>query len=240
MTTVGLLTLLGLRAQNAASVPLPVDCRAVLFDLDGVLVDSTASVERHWAAFAARHGLELQAIRHATHGRRSPDTIREVAPHLNAEAEGLRIDRDQAQDSDGLRPIAGAARLVAALSGATWAVVTSGPRFLAEARLRMVGLPLPDVLVSGDAVQLGKPDPGGYLAAAGQLGVYPAECLVFEDAPAGASAATAASMPVIGVLTHHHARELPGLHAAVHDLRSVHVVHADRDRIGLHVWPAAA
>jgi sugar-phosphatase len=212
----------------------------VLFDLDGVLVDSTASVERHWAAFAARHGLDLQAIRHATHGRRSPDTIREVAPHLNAEAEGLRIDRDQAHDTDGLRPISGAARLVAALSGAAWAVVTSGPRFLAEARLQMVGLPLPDVLVSGDAVQFGKPDPSGYLAAAAQLGADPADCVVFEDAPAGVSAATAAGMPVIGVLTHHRARELPGVHTAVHDLRSVQVVGADHDRIELHIWPAAA
>src|SRR5258707_1295184 len=77
MTTVGLLTLLGLRAQNAANVPVGVDCRAVLFALDGVLVASPASGERHWAAFAARQGLELQAIRHATLGRRSPDTIRE-------------------------------------------------------------------------------------------------------------------------------------------------------------------
>jgi mannitol-1-/sugar-/sorbitol-6-phosphatase len=169
----GRVTASGMLARARRPPTATVECRAVLLDLDGVLVDSTASVERHWAAFAARHGIELHAIRRAMHGRRSPDTIREVAPHLDAVAEGLRVDRAQAADDRDVRAIPGAAQLLRSLSRARWAVVTSGPRFLAEARLGMAGLPLPDVLISGDAVERGKPDPAAYLLASDRLGVAP-------------------------------------------------------------------
>jgi sugar-phosphatase len=236
MANVGL-TMRGPGADRRAQ--LQIDCRAVLFDLDGVLVDSTTSVERHWTTFAARHGVDQQAIRRVMHGRRSQDTIRDVAPNLDPEAEGLRIDQDQAADGEGLRPIAGAGQLLAALSGAHWAVVTSGPRFLAEARLRMVGLPPAEVLISGNDVQHGKPDPSGYLKAAARLGVNPADCVVIEDARAGVRAGITAGMPVIGVLTNHRPSELPGVRAAVPDLRAIEVFRADRERIGLLVSPVA-
>jgi sugar-phosphatase len=236
MANVGL-TMRGPGADRRAQ--LQIDCRAVLFDLDGVLVDSTASVERHWMAFATLHGVDYDAIHRVMHGRRSQDTIRDVAPDMDAESEGLRIDQDQAADGDGLRPIAGAGQLLAALSGASWAVVTSGPRFLAEARLSMVGLPPAEVLISGDDVRHGKPDPSGYLKGAAGLGVYPADCVVIEDAPAGVSAGAAAGMPVVGVLTNHLPSELPGVRAAVRDLRAIEVLCADRERIGLLVSPAA-
>jgi sugar-phosphatase len=167
------------------------------------------------------------------HGRRSSDTIREVAPHLDAAAEGLQIDQAQARDRDGLLEIPGARRLVRALRGATWAVVTSAPGFLAQARLCNVGLPLPEVLISGDAVERGKPDPAPYRLAADRLGLDPADCVVLEDAPAGVRAATGAGMRVIGVLTHHAASELGGVVAAVRDLRTIDVATADRH--GIHL-----
>jgi mannitol-1-/sugar-/sorbitol-6-phosphatase len=235
--TLGRVTIAGLRARGPGG---RLRCRAVLFDLDGVLVDSTAVVERHWAAWADRHGVDLQAIRRAMHGRRSLDTIRQVAPHLDAVAEGLGVDQAQAADGDGVRAIPGAAALLDDLSGATWAVVTSGPGFLARARLGMAGLPEPRVVISGDTVDRGKPDPAAYEAAATALGLSPAACLVVEDAPAGVQAALAAGMRVVGVLTHHAPEELSGTECVVRDLRALQVVSADGDQIVLHPSPPGA
>jgi mannitol-1-/sugar-/sorbitol-6-phosphatase len=235
--TLGRVTIAGLRARGAGD---RLRCRALLLDLDGVLVDSTAAVERHWAAWADLHGVDLQAIRRAMHGRRSADTIREVAPHLDAVAEGLRVDRAQARDGDGVRAIPGAAALLDGLADATWAVVTSGPGFLARARLGMARLPAPRVLISGDAVDRGKPDPAAYVAAAAALGLSPAVCLVVEDAPAGVQAALAAGMRVVGVLTHHAPEELAGTDCVVRDLRGLQVVSADAGRILLRRTPGDA
>jgi len=187
----------GRSATTATSIPV----RAVLFDLDGVLVHSAAAVERSWARWARRHGLDADRVVAACHGRPSVETIALHAPHLDAAAEAAALEAEQAGDTEGLTACRGAAELIGALDGAgvPWAVVTSGTRPLAAARLSAAGHRLPEVFVTADAVTRGKPDPEGYLAAARALGVSPGDCVVVEDAEPGARAGRAAGAAVIGV-----------------------------------------
>ena len=125
--------------------------RYVLSDLDGVLVDSGASIERTWRMFAERHGLDAAAVLAESHGRRSVDLIRLVAPHLDAAAAAAEVEREEIENVEGLRPLPGARELVAAVPADRFAVVTSGSRALALARLCASGLPVPDVIALPDS-----------------------------------------------------------------------------------------
>lgn len=175
--------------------------KAILFDMDGTLVDSSACVERMWRQWGERHGIALAGILAVSHGRLSKDTIRLVAPHLDAESEAARIDGAAVTASEGIFALQGARRLIDSLAPREWAVVTSAPHDLAEARLTFAGLPIPAVLVGAEDVRAGKPDPEGYLKAASLLGLPAAECTVIEDTPAGVLAARAAGMRVLAVGT---------------------------------------
>jgi sugar-phosphatase len=175
-------------------------------------------VERHWAAFCARHGLDLAEVLSHAYGVRTSDTLRLVAPHLDAERESSAFDDAEARDVEGLVPVRGAPELLAALDPGRWGIVTSGHRVLATRRLAAVGLEQPAVLVCGDDIDRGKPDPSGYLLGAQLLGVEPGACTVVEDAPAGIAAARAAGMRVIGVSTTFPAGELRGADAVIDDL----------------------
>jgi len=172
---------------------------AVIFDLDGVLVDSNAISERQMRAWAERHGVAFARIAAIHHGRPTIETMRLVAPHLDVEAEARQIERAEADDTDGLCVFAGASRLVDALPAGGWAIVTSGTRRLATTRLDHVGLRRPAVLVTADDVRRGKPAPDPYVLAAERLGVEAKRCVVVEDAPAGVASARAAGARVIGV-----------------------------------------
>lgn len=178
-----------------------IAARAILFDMDGTLVDSTACVEQMWGMFGERHGIALDDILAVSHGRMTKDTVREIAPHLDAEAEAAWLDGEAVHRGEGIVALPGARELVATLRPEEWAVVTSAPRALAEARLRFAGLPVPACLVCNEDVRAGKPDPDGFLKAASQLGVGPADCLVIEDTVAGVLAARAAGMRVLSVGT---------------------------------------
>lgn len=175
--------------------------RAMLFDLDGVLVDSTEGVELAWRDWASGHGLDAEAVIAVVHGRRAADTVAEVAPSLNVRDEVAALSHREATDARGIHPIPGAAALVSSLPPARWAVVTSGTRAVATFRLEVGSVPMPAVLIAAEDVSRGKPDPEGYLRAARLLGVDPSECVVIEDAPAGLSAAKAAGMHSVGVAT---------------------------------------
>lgn len=190
--------------------PVVIRCGAILFDLDGVLVDSGAAVERAWEQWAARHKLQLHHVLAEAHGRRTTDTIRAVAPWLDAEAESRRLEDAETADTDGVVALPGAASLLEVLPVGSWGVATSGTRSLATARLMQAGLPLPKVLVTAEDVERGKPDPQPYVAAAQALGVEPSRCLVIEDAPAGITAGTAAGAVVLAVATTFAASELQG------------------------------
>ncbi len=178
-------------------------CRAILFDMDGVLVDSTACVERHWRRWAARHGLDAELILAHSHGKRSIDTLREVAAHLelDLEREARLLEEEETKDLEGIVALPGALELVTALPPESWAVVTSATFGMAETRLRAGGLPLPRAFVTAEEVRRGKPDPEGYLKAATLLEVAPQDCLVIEDAPPGIQAAHAGHMRVLALTT---------------------------------------
>jgi sugar-phosphatase len=197
-------------------------CRAVLFDLDGVLVESRASVERQWALWADEHGVDMDRIRERMHGVRGAEVVAAVAPGLDAEAEAALIDRAQAVDLDGVAALDGAAELVDAVP--LWTVVTSGRWELASARLGHAGIPVPDSMVCAEDVTQGKPDPEGYLLAAQRLGVPPEDCVVIEDAPPGVAAARAAGIRVVGVTTTHFSGELPGADVVTASLKGVRAV----------------
>jgi len=200
-----------------------VSCRAILFDLDGVLVDSTVIVERHWRIWAAQHSLQSEFILANSHGRRTMDTLRAVASHLDLdlEQEARLLEQREVEDTEGLIAVPGAAELLLALPDHSWAVVTSGSRLLATTRLQAVGLPIPQTFVTAEQVSLGKPHPEGYLKSATLLGLEPQDCLVIEDAPAGLQAAHAAGSRVIGVTTTFSVADLDEADFVVPDLSSL-------------------
>jgi sugar-phosphatase len=180
-----------------------MDCNAILFDLDGVLVDSAACVERHWCRWAASHGLDAERIVRVAHGRRTAETIATVAPHLDAELESAELARGEEIDTVGVYEVAGARGLLGCLPCDAWAIATSGNTRTALTRLRHTGLPEPEVLISADDVSQGKPDPEPYLLAARRLGIAASDCVVVEDTSAGVEAARAAQMRVIAISSTH-------------------------------------
>jgi sugar-phosphatase len=183
-------------------------CEAVLFDLDGVLVDSTPCVTRIWKAWAKERGLDPDYVVHVAHGQRTIETVRKVAPQLDAQAETDGIEQRELGDTEGLRALPGAREILAGLPANRYTIVTSGTRRLATKRLQVVGLPVPTKMIPADDARLGKPDPEPYLAGARALGFAPAKCVVFEDAPSGISSAKSAGMTAIGVVTTYKAEEL--------------------------------
>ena len=175
----------------------------ILFDLDGVLVDSRPLIEEIWRRWALPRGLDAASFIAVAHGRRTSETLRQVAPDLDIAAETAALDAMEEVATDGLAPIPGALELLGALKPGSWAIVTSGSRAVATLRLRTAGLPIPDVMVTGDEVRFGKPHPEPYLKGAERTGVAPRDCIVVEDAPAGVLAGKAAGMRVVAVTTTH-------------------------------------
>src|SRR6266496_1306101 len=198
-------------------------CSAILFDLDGVLADSTRAVDREWREWAGRKGVDGDAIMAIAHGVRTGEGIRRVAPHLDAEAEANAIERHEAGDQRGVAVMPGAADLLRSIPAGSWGVVTSGSRLLATNRLRYCGLPVPDVLITSDDVINGKPHPEPYLKGAGLLGFNPVECLVIEDAPAGIQSGRVGGMKVLGITSTYAAEALGHADAVIEKLEQIRV-----------------
>jgi mannitol-1-/sugar-/sorbitol-6-phosphatase len=178
-----------------------VDCGALLFDLDGVLIDSTPAVTRVWSRWAVLHGFSPKEVVSKAHGRPSISTIREYLPHAAAELENSKVEQAELEDLDGVVPLPGARELLSALPPDRWTIVTSGTRRLALARMGAAGLRPPGHLVTCTDVQNGKPHPEPYLKAAAALGFASKDCIVIEDAPAGILSGKAAGARVIAVRT---------------------------------------
>jgi mannitol-1-/sugar-/sorbitol-6-phosphatase len=198
-------------------------CSAILFDLDGVLVDSTGSVGRQWRIWARERGIDEEKVIAIAHGVRALEVIRTIAPHLDAEAEVRSLEKREAADHDGVAVMPGAINLVHSIPEGFWGVVTSGSRQLATDRLQLAGIPLPKVMITADDVINGKPHPEPYLKGAEQLGVNANECLVIEDAPAGIRAAHAGGMKVIGLTSTYPASALSEADFVVPKLAEVQV-----------------
>ncbi len=208
---------------------------AVCFDLDGVIIDSTEVTARHWRRWAEAKNLDPLSILRLAPGRRTEETIRMVAPHLDVADEAARLAAEEAPDTTGLRILDGVTETLSALQTARWAVVTSGTGQTASIRLACFDLPLPPVLVTAEDVERGKPDPQGYLLAACRLGVEAGSCLVVEDSPAGVRAAKAAGMTCLALLTTHRALDLVGADWLVASLGAVELTPDPQGRITLRI-----
>lgn len=190
------------------SIGTELRASAFLFDMDGTLVNSIAAVERVWRRWADGLGLDGDAVIHACHGRRPVETVRDfIAPDADPEAEEAWLNAAEYEETEGILAIPGAAELLAELPPERWAIVTSAHRALARRRLSLAGLPCPKVLIAAEDVSRGKPEPEGYLSAAGLLGAADGDAaangdaIVFEDAPAGLAAGRAAGFRTIAMAT---------------------------------------
>lgn len=176
-------------------------CAALLFDMDGVLIDSTPAVARVWHRWAVEHGFNPEEVVAKAHGRPSLTTVREYLPHSDHEAENREVERREIEDLAGVIPLPGSLDLLASLPPDRWTIVTSCTRALAEVRIRAAGLPVPKKLITANDITHGKPHPEPYLKGAAILGFPASDCIVLEDAPAGIRSGKAAGARVIGFTT---------------------------------------
>jgi sugar-phosphatase len=190
------------KAAIAATFPVPkISCKALLFDMDGVLVDSTPVVARVWSWWARQHGLDPDDIVPKVHGRPSLANIREFLPNGDHEAEHREVERREMLDVDGVEALPGVREILSSLPADRWIVVTSGTKPLVRVRFRAAGLAAPRQIVTADDISRGKPDAEPYLTGAALLGFDPRDCLVIEDTPAGVRSGKAAGACVVALQT---------------------------------------
>jgi len=199
---------------------------ALLFDLDGVLIDSTPAVTRVWAQWAVAHGFDPETTVREAHGRPSIETIRELLPNADHEAENLEVERCEIADLDGIVPLPGALALLGSLPPNRWAIVTSCTRDLATVRIRAAGLPAPPTIITSSDITNGKPHPEPYLTGAQALGVKAADCIVVEDVSAGIRSGKSAGARVIALRTTARDDELlaAGADCVVDDCSSISAI----------------
>ncbi|MCQ9133788.1 HAD-IA family hydrolase [Streptomyces hilarionis] len=212
--------------------------RALLLDMDGTLVNSDAVVERIWRRWADAHGLDGDEVMKVVHGRQGHASMAVLLPDRPARlnhADNARMLAQETADMDGVVPVPGAPEFLASLRGVPHALVTSADVPLSTARMAAAGLGLPDVRITAESVGASKPDPEGFLKGAAELGIAPADCVVFEDSGAGIAAGHAAGMRVVGVGPRAAAHAPDAL---VRDLRQVRVERAEDGGVHLHIRTA--
>ncbi|MGO8758791.1 MAG: HAD-IA family hydrolase [Terracidiphilus sp.] len=209
-----------------ASSPVAIPCRGILFDMDGILISSIGAVERSWTKWAEMRGVDPALTRKTAHGRRAIETVAKLRPDLDPEAELKAIEEIEVADNEGLSVLPGVPELLASLPPDRWTVVTSATERLTRIRLAAGGVPVPERLVTADAVTRGKPHPEPFLAGAALLGVAPAECVVFEDSASGARAGREAGCTVVATTFSVSAESLDAAHYVVRDLTAVRVENA--------------
>ncbi|MFF3858109.1 HAD-IA family hydrolase [Streptomyces sp. NPDC002209] len=226
-------------SASTTTAPVVLTAKALLLDMDGTIVNSDAVVERCWRDWAVSHGLDPQEALKVVHGRQGYATMAILLPERPMElnyAENIEMLARETADTDGVVPVGGAAEFMAAIGGLPHALVTSAGAALATARMTAAALPMPEVRVTAESVQASKPDPEGFLKGAAELGVDPADCVVFEDSAAGIAAGLAAGMRVIGIGP-RAAAHAPTAH--VPDLTSVRVTATVEGSIHLTLTPGA-
>ena len=213
--------------MNKSQISIP--CRAVLFDMDGFLVDSTAVIERSWRKWALANNIDQEELMHLIHGRTAPDTIRTIAPHLDTQKEWQILIDQEMNDPQGPEPFDGVDKLLRALPRGRWAIVTSAPRNIAVDRLKRRNLPIPQVLICAQDVTEGKPSPQGYLAAARALGIAPQDCIIIEDALPGIKAAHNANTKAIAIASTVPANKLQEADWVVNKIADIEAVSSDKE-----------
>ncbi|HTJ93036.1 MAG TPA: HAD family hydrolase [Pararobbsia sp.] len=214
------------------TIQIPASC--LLFDMDGTLLNSHAPMVRAYTAWASRYGLDIDFVLRESHGRRSIDTVRALAPAgTDVEADNAEIMQREREDTEGVFAIPGARALLESLPADRWAVVTSADRILATARLTAAGLPLPKCLITAENVSRGKPAPDCFLLGARELSADPARAIVFEDSPAGIEAGIAAGATVVAIASTLSPEQL-GAQGWVHDMSTMHVTE-DAAGLMLHI-----
>jgi len=178
-----------------------IHCAALLFDLDGVLINSTPAVARVWRRWAIEHGFNPVEVVARAHGRPSLTTVREYLPNADHQLENREVERREIEDLEGVVPLPGALDLLASLPEDRWTIVTSCTRPLAEVRIKAAGLPLPKKLITSNDITHGKPNPEPFLKGASVLGFPAHDCVVLEDVPAGVRAGKSADARVIAFTT---------------------------------------
>ena len=194
---------------------------AFLFDLDATLVDSSACIENIWRIWSGKYRFEHGRVMEAVHGRTIAETMAKVAPHMNSVSFIAEVQEIAIAELKNVKEVRGAHRFLSSLPPESWAIVTSGPRQVAQASIRNAGLPMPAIMITAEDVARGKPDPEPYLAAAHRLGVSPQRCIVFEDSMAGIESGIGAGATVIALTTTHCAEDLTGLQFLIHDFECI-------------------
>ena len=220
--------------MNSLATMINVECSAMLFDLDGVLVNSTPAVTRVWRGWALEHGFSPEEVVAHAHGRPSLSTIREYLPDADHAAENRELERREIADLEGVVPLPGALDLLASLPPDRWTIVTSCTRPLAEVRVKAAGLPVPKRFITSDDITHGKPNPEPYLTAALLLNVPITECVVCEDVPAGIQSGKSAGARVIAFTTTTSADNLREA-GAEWILSNCSAIRARSDHDGLHL-----
>ncbi len=222
----------------APSSPVQIQCKAILFDMDGILISSIGSVERSWTQWATLRGVDPALARVTAHGRRAVETIAKLRPDLDSEAELKVIEDLEIADNEGLTILPGVLKLLTALHANRWTVVTSATERLTRIRLAAGDIPVPEKLVTADQVTRGKPHPEPFLAGAALLGVAPRDCVVFEDSASGVEAGRAAGCIVVATTFSHSAESLNVAHYLVRDLTGIRAEFLG-DQIVLNLTPLA-
>jgi sugar-phosphatase len=204
-------------------------CRVLLFNLDGILIDSVTNRERHWSEWAQRHQLEVKPVLDSINEQTTLDIIHKFVPTLPAELEARYLNDMQTLDTRDVVAMPGALKLLDQLAPEQWAVVTSDPPLLAKARLRAAKLPQPRLLISGQDVKQGKPHPEGYLKGAALMHADPEECLIIEDTLSGLEAAIAAHIPAVAIGTTHEQADFKNAAIWVPSLALLKVVDSTED-----------
>ena len=172
--------------------------KACLFDLDGTLADSIASVDVAWTKFCQLRGLNPKEVLKIIHGRRAVESLKLILPESDPEAENAILRSIEVEESQNVKAFPGAIEFLESLDGIPWLIVTSGTSDVAEARITSAGIKASPDRVTGEQVENGKPMPDPFLLGAKRLGMPPDQCIAFEDTRAGVLSAKTAGCIVLG------------------------------------------